>query len=325
MSQHEEETSPENGQKIDEEYEKKNNDKKTHRVWDFTINNPTDHDITIIKSWAVHCPVLVVTHEVGDKGTPHLQGRVHFKTARRFAAVKKEFPKAHWAYSRCPKHNSYPLKQGSNIIVNQDNRAPGTRNDIVNLMNMVRDKKTELQMWDECPNTMVRHWRGIDRYRNLVLATGKTTKYPHLRWPLLTEWDTTYIIWGPPGIGKTQWALAHFEKALVVTHIDDLRAFDRYTHDGIIFDDMSFTHYPRTTQIHLVEQEEDRSINIKYGTATIPKHTKKMFLTNETEGVIFDLTDGAIARRVTVIEKSRDDSDSEVGIGNTILSQPPPH
>lgn len=106
-------------------------------------------------------------------------------------------------------------------------------------------------------------------------------------------------MWGPSGVGKTSYLRSRFPNALWVTHIDDLGTFDSAIHtDGIIFDDMSFTHLPRTAQIHLVDMDDDRSIHIRYGTATIPAGTQKFFTSNVRE--IFDLNDAAIARRVRV-------------------------
>jgi len=102
-------------------------------------------------------------------------------------------------------------------------------------------------------------------------------------------------IQGPSGIGKSTWAKREAPKpALWVTHIDNLKSFDPQVHKSIIFDDMSFLHIPREAQIHLVDNDDTRSIHIRYGVATIPKGTRKIFTSN---GPIFS-QDPAIARRV---------------------------
>lgn len=44
---------------------------------------------------------------------------------------------------------------------------------------------------------------------------------------------------------------------------------------------MSFSHWPAQSCIHLVDQELPRSINVKYGTVTIPQQTKKIFTSNK--------------------------------------------
>lgn len=90
----------------------------------------------------------------------------------------------------------------------------------------------------------------------------------------------TVILSGASGIGKTQYALAHFENPLFITHIDDLRKLDQQHFDGLVFDDMSFAHWPASSCIHLVDIDQPRTINVKYGTVTIAPGTRRIFTTN---------------------------------------------
>jgi len=112
------------------------------------------------------------------------------------------------------------------------------------------------------------------------------------------------IFWGPSGFGKTQFALAHFKNPLFVTHLDELSRFNKAVHDGIVFDDMSFSHLPRNTQIYLLDQDNNRAIHVRYKTAKLPKHTKKIFTTNTRE--IFSwvddsgMDDKALLRRAKI-------------------------
>jgi len=69
--------------------------------WCFTINNPRrSHpgrpgDLELIKSWVFN--YLVVQLEVGEEGTPHLQGFVQFPKEMRLKQLKKDcHKKAHW-------------------------------------------------------------------------------------------------------------------------------------------------------------------------------------------------------------------------------------
>lgn len=111
------------------------------------------------------------------------------------------------------------------------------------------------------------------------------------------------IAWGPPGIGKTQWAKAHFRCPLLVNHMDVLKSFKQGVHDGIIFDDMDFngTWCLRDTQIALLDQEEPRDIHCRYRTAFIPAGTPKIFCTNQDRGWIFPFDDQALKRRAQII------------------------
>lgn len=103
------------------------------------------------------------------------------------------------------------------------------------------------------------------------------------------------ILIGESNIGKTSFAKALLPNALIVSHMDDLGLYDVTAHSGLLFDDMEFTHIPRSAQIHLVDIDDARSIHIRYQTANIPANTKKIFTTN-LEDIFLD--DPAINRRI---------------------------
>jgi len=105
-----------------------------------------------------------------------------------------------------------------------------------------------------------------------------------------------YVIQGPTGIGKTQFALAHFENPLFISHIDDLKKFDG--HDGLVFDDCDYRHWDRTHQIHLIDTKQERTIHARYSNARRPANIPMIFTTNDR---VFSY-DPAIERRYKEIE-----------------------
>lgn len=64
-----------------------------NRSWCFTLNNYNDDDEESIQN--IECKYLIYGREVGEKGTPHLQGTIQFNHAKTFSAVKKNLTKAH--------------------------------------------------------------------------------------------------------------------------------------------------------------------------------------------------------------------------------------
>lgn len=88
------------------------------------------------------------------------------------------------------------------------------------------------------------------------------------------------VLHGPPEMGKTAYAKTLLPKHLRVTHPDKLKQFDDNIHDGIIFDDQAYGHWPRESVIHLMDIEEDADINVKNSMVTIPAGTPRIFITN---------------------------------------------
>lgn len=104
---------------------------------------------------------------------------------------------------------------------------------------------------------------------------------PQLQQQTLPE-NSCAVVVGPSGCGKSSWAKRVAPKpSLWVSHLDTLRGFRAGYHRSIIFDDMSFAHMPVQAQIHLVDWIDQRQIHCRYGCATIPARTVKIFTCNE--------------------------------------------
>ncbi len=119
------------------------------------------------------------------------------------------------------------------------------------------------------------------------------------------DWIGSAAVGGNAGCGKTDYALSHFDNPLIVSHIDKLKHFNPKFHDGIVFDDMCFKHFPLSAQKHLLDWTNDREINVKHDIVQIPKHTRKIFTYNYGE-FPFDESNSAIKDRLFILETSRD-------------------
>jgi hypothetical protein len=122
------------------------------------------------------------------------------------------------------------------------------------------------------------------------------------------KWQHVSIVCGNPGIGKTRWALSHFNEglgALFCTHIDDVRAFNPKRFGGIVFDDLSFAHLPICTQKYLCDWVDGRTIHCRYSNAWIPAKTKKIFTCNFGQ-IPLDMNDSAVNTRVHLTTFSTD-------------------
>lgn len=81
---------------------------KRSRDFAFTINNYTISDIALVLSLELvyKAKYLLAGFEVGDSGTPHIQGYVYFKDAKSLDKLKKLLPRAHVEVAKgSPWHN----------------------------------------------------------------------------------------------------------------------------------------------------------------------------------------------------------------------------
>lgn len=270
------------------------------RTWIFTLNNYTETEVSAIQKWTPEVKRMLVSKEVGENNTPHLQGAITFVRTYRLAALKKLLARAHWEVAKAKDCFIYCAKDTSEVIVDVNNRKQGSRSDLEEIKQEILDGASDQQLWMNHWGTMVRCHRGIAKGRKMIKRKKYSARFALASFPWEACSELVTIVYGSSGIGKTQFAKAHFECALFVSHMDQLGEFDPEVHDGIVFDDMDFKHLPRSAQIHLVDSDEDRAIHIRYGTASIPAGTKKIFTTNEPDGEIFAIDDPAIARRITI-------------------------
>lgn len=275
--------------------------KKSSPDWCMTLNNYTEDDCAMFTHWGDDVKLIKISKEIGESGTPHLQGRILFRRGYRLTQLKKLHSRVHWKPTKCCQDSLYIFKEGSDILVDRDNRRQGKRCDLDSVFQAVKDGYTVRQLWEKFPNQMVRYSKGILEYKRQMMPRSVKAKHTFndfKGWAPINNWDVSHIIIGKAGIGKTQWALCHFENPLFVSHMDDLKNLSE-DNDGIIFDDMDFKHMPRNTQIFLLDQDQDRSIHARYEAALIPANTKKIFTCNE---IPFKMDDEAIRRRCQVTQ-----------------------
>jgi len=87
----------------------------TRRVgYCFTLNNWTEEEYE--KLVALPCKYLILGKEIGENGTPHIQGYIHFERNVRFNTVKKYIPRAHIEQAKgTPAQNSDYCKKDGNF------------------------------------------------------------------------------------------------------------------------------------------------------------------------------------------------------------------
>lgn len=98
--------------------------------WCFTFNNPPEGSRARILLWS-GVRYIVVGNEVGESGTPHLQGFVSFVKQLRFSKVKELLPSAHWEVARNASQSAeYCKKDGDYEEVGTAPKKAGARVDL---------------------------------------------------------------------------------------------------------------------------------------------------------------------------------------------------
>lgn len=99
----------------------------------FTLNNYTEDDIESIKK--ITCRYIVFGKEVGESGTPHLQGYIEFNKAINFTTIKKYIPRAHFEQRKgTAKEASDYCKKDKDFFEEGEISKQGARNDLKDII-----------------------------------------------------------------------------------------------------------------------------------------------------------------------------------------------
>lgn len=202
--------------------------------------------------------------------------------------------------SKDPEHDPHFEEYGERRAIKRKSKVAGTR--LHEACALLNGGGSLQDVINEYPDVYVKFHAGIEK-----LCKYKTFKYFEVkpgpyRWDVTWPKDKSVIVFGQTGLGKTEYVKYCFPKALFATHIDDLMKFRCGKYDSIIFDDCSFTHIPDRAQLHLVDQDNDRSIHIRYGTVSIPAGTPKIFMHNNKRSIVNYWDFPEIRRRVDILE-----------------------
>lgn len=167
----------------------------------FTVNNYTDEEHRwLTTTWpasATKPSWLIVGKEVGENGTPHLQGACILGGQKAFSVIKTwpGFRRAHLEKMHgkpedsklyCSKEDLHPFEFG--ILP-----APGKRSDLAYAVESIKEGKTMMQMTDEHGVEVVKFYKGLITLRSLRSLPRDPSNPP-----------TIYWLYGSTGTGKTK-------------------------------------------------------------------------------------------------------------------------
>lgn len=194
------------------------------KIWVYTLNNYTEQDVTFLKG--LECKHHVFGYEVGDEGTPHLQGYINFNRTYRLTGLKKLNTRIHWEPAKADEAAINYCKKSGNFF-EIDNRKQGKRSDLSAALDVLKESGLK-RMRDEYPEVYVKYPRGINDMAVHYMQRDKPVP--------IVEW-----IWGPTGSGKTR-RVVEAEEDLWISP-GELKWFDGYTNQkAALFDDFRANH-----------------------------------------------------------------------------------
>lgn len=194
------------------------------RAYCFTINNYSGEDEQNVLELANSSKYIICGREMGEGGTPHLQGYVYFSSPISFTSMKKKLPRAHIEQSKgTPQDNKKYCSKQSDILIEQGEiPKQGARTDI--------ERTIEQLEGGENMRAVVKTARSMQSIKvaevYLKYHEEPRTWKPEVRW-----------YYGSTGSGKTR-AAREWLGDDVYTALDSIKWFEGYDkHESVLIDD----------------------------------------------------------------------------------------
>lgn len=220
------------------------------KAYVFTWNNYTDDSLITVDT--IECSYIVYGKEVGESGTPHLQGYIEFAKQKKFNTVKNLLKGAHIELRRGSQDQAinYCMKDGDSV--ERGVRAitrPGKRTDIDNARDLAKaggmrlvTKKVQSQ---QAMNIASKYLEYNEQERDWK---------PYVTW-----------IWGDSGTGKSRLAHSALSASDVYTKNDGTKWWNGYDgHEDVIIDDFRDSWWPITEMLSLLDRYGKR-VEVKGG------------------------------------------------------------
>lgn len=197
------------------------------RNWCFTINNPAENELNLE---AKCIKTLIANRELGENNTPHLQGYLETTHPIRLQQLKNWNSKGHYEIRKGNRYQAikyclkdYFYEDSVNVLYRDDSlrvleeyglESKGWNKDwtidmlldsldnvkadkLKQLMQLLKEGATELQVAEEDPSTWARNYKALERYKRLIT-------------PIRTEAMEVIVICGPTGTGKSRYCLDNY-------------------------------------------------------------------------------------------------------------------
>lgn len=261
------------------------------RYWCFTVNNFVSTDEDEFKAAVPqHASYLVIGREVGDSGTPHLQGYIELNERKHITWCKNVLHgRAHFEARRGKAQQAadYCKKDGQFFEEGKISQSKqGHRTDLDEIKQEIEEGADELTIAENHFHKWIIYRRSFEAYRGLVHG-------PRLRPEL-----AVFVLYGDAGTGKTRFVVER-EPQLWISWDPTLKWFDGYRgEEAVLLDDYrggaDFSFLLRLLDIYPLR------VPIKGGTC--PFNAKRIYITSNLPPKdwhsVCDQSQAALLRRI---------------------------
>lgn len=277
-----------------------------------TLNNYTPDDVAILRTPRSELCYIIVGHEVGESGTPHLQ--IYFQLARqvKFSTIKNwdVFTRMHLEVARGSDDDNfeYCSKQGNYFEVGERKSMgrKGARNDLLSVKKAIENGDNYISLLSSHSQVCAMYPRFVKDYiqatlmdkelRSLQEEFSSASLKPWqnaLRDVLLEDPHPRRILWmweGKGNVGKSWMAkyMMAMHGAILLTpgKKADMAYIYSQNPSKIVIMDLSRTTAPSDNG-HYLDGIYSLAEDIKNGVVTSYKYDSKTILTKSTHVVIF--------------------------------------
>lgn len=265
-----------------------------HRSYVYTLNNYTNEEVSYCEG--IDSTYHVFGYEIGETGTPHLQGFLYFKNNKEFNGVRKLLPRAHIEPCKdVPAAIKYCKKDGKFFEIGEE-PSQGKRTDIDNVRHLLTSGSGMRQVVD-----VAKSYQSCKMGEIYLKYRERKRDYK----------PTCVWFYGDSGTGKTRKAMEEAEALVNKDEIymtgGDNKWFDGYdAHKVVIIDDirpgfMSFNDLLRLFDRYEMRVEHkggSRQFLAKHIFVTSPTHPTQLF-----EAIVHCENLDQLTRRFDRIEK----------------------
>lgn len=200
---------------------RRRNAPKRSRGWVFTINNYNEFDIERVKT--IECKGMKAGLEVGESGTPHIQGAVYFENAISLESVRKRIStKGHYEAMRGSwEHQDYCLKDEQVIRNYGEGPQQGKRVDIEEFRDAIKSGLTEEDAYEQYFPIMAKYPRFYGGYKDAMNRKKFRTEMTKCKW-----------YWGGTNVGKSHRIIQPFIDSDSMDMVYQHEAADKGWWDG---------------------------------------------------------------------------------------------